>query len=582
MTAGEHPVSRLRASPFVVLWRTFVEQFVTSESAAADAHLRQAIAGVLAFLIVPGIFIVFQVLPSYHATVLRATMRGTPEVVDQFLIALGSIFVLFSTVTVGFIAAFLWDTLAFDRRDAAVLGPLPLRATTVVLSKVAALSALLLGASAVINLVTAVPFALVTGDRPGGPGPLGHLAAHLSATLGAAVFVFACAVLLRGAIGICLGGRSAAAVGSSLQFLFVSALLSVIVVIPSVTPAHFRLLEPNAMRWVPHAWFVGVFERQLGLSAPQFAPLADRAFPATLIAVLGALAVSALGFRRQMQLALVPSSSSGPLGGAPFNRWLARAIVGRDAVARATADFILYTLARNRPQRVPIAMNAAVGMAIVVAALSRAVTDLESLLRPRTAVLWIPLVLAYWLVVGLRASFFVPSEQPASWTFRFNGPAHAVAYWSAVRASTIAFVLPRMLAVIAVLVPLVGLRVAAWHALLASALLLLLVEVVALTVRHVPFTREYRAGHARLKTRWPLYLLGMFAFAYWPTQLELRLLDDPAALLLMVSAIGIGIAALEAVGRRTAARWTWDVENEAEEHSVTVLDIGGAAATGWQ
>src|SRR2546426_5216667 len=56
-----------------------------------------------------------------------------------------------------------------------------------------------------------------------------------------------------------------------------------------------------------------------------------------------------------------------------------------------------------RPQQAPIAMNTAVGLAIVVAGLSRSASDLSGLMRPRTAVLWIPLLLAYWAKIG-RAS----------------------------------------------------------------------------------------------------------------------------------------------------------------------------------
>ncbi len=62
------------------------------------------------------------------------------------------------------------------------------------------------------------------------------------------------------------------------------------------------------------------------------------------------------------------------------------------------------------------------------------------------------------------------------------------------------------------------------HAWISCAALGVLVEALALTVRHVPFTRPYPPGHARIKTRWPLYLIGMYAVAYLPVRLELRLL----------------------------------------------------------
>jgi 4-hydroxybenzoate polyprenyltransferase len=67
-------------------------------------------------------------------------------------------------------------------------------------------------------------------------------------------------------------------------------------------------------------------------------------------------------------------------------------------------------------------MTAAIGAAIVLASLTQKVRDLESLMQPRTIVLWIPLVLAYWSVLGLRAAFLVPSELPAAVTFACHGP----------------------------------------------------------------------------------------------------------------------------------------------------------------
>ena len=45
---------------------------------------------------------------------------------------------------------------------------------------------------------------------------------------------------------------------------------------------------------------------------------------------------------------------------------------------------------------------------------------------------------------------------------------------------------------------------------------MLLAEVIALTVDFIPFTRAYQPGHAKLKTLWWLYILGIYVFAYWP------------------------------------------------------------------
>lgn len=563
-----HP--RRDASPFVVLWREFFGQFFSSEWVTSDIQLRQTIIWAFAFLITPGFFLVVKVLPAY-----KFSLAVDAAVAAQILTLLGSIFVTYSMVTIGFIAVFVWDSLTFDTRDAMVLGPLPITGRTIVAAKLAALATFLIGTSLAVNVMTAIPFALATAE-PAGLIPFArYLAAHLLATVGAAVFAFAAIVMIRGLVALFAGARLAAMLGSLMQFLFVAGLLCFVVLSQEEDPAIFNAgAAPN----LPPAWFLGLFERGIELSGPGTGRLAERALVATAIAIVGATGLTILTFRRQMQLALAPAASTGPMGGARLSRLLARWLGGRDSVATATSEFILLTIARNRQQQGPIVMSAAVGVAIVAAAVSQRADGLESLMRPRTAVLWIPLVLAYWTAIGLRASFFVPSQLPGSWSFRAHGPEHAPAYWSAVRASMIGFVLPPALLLVACLVPLVGWSIAAWHALFVCVMVILLVDVVSLTIDYVPFTRPYQPGHAKLKSRWPLYLLGMYATVYWPVRAEMRSLNDPASMVTLLAVVTIAIAALEVVGRHRSRRWSVQPREDAADDLSTmiVLDIGHA------
>jgi len=333
-----------------------------------------------------------------------------------------------------------------------------------------------------------------------------------------------------------------------------------------------------ATGWLPNAWFLAVFEQLRGASGPEVILLAQRAGAALLVTVLGAVVVSVLGIRHQLRAALAPPAFAGPLESARIGRAFARLLLGRNAVARGTADFILVTIVRNRAQQAPIAICAALGAAIAIAGLSRSAHDVSLLMHPRTVVLWIPSLIGYWLAIGVRASFFVPSELPAAWAFRSNAPECRVAYWSAVRASMLALVLPPVLAVAVFLTPIIGVRLAALHAFVTCATLSLFVEVLALTVGHIPFTRPYHPGHAKLKTRWPLYLLGMYFVAYWPVRLELGLLERSTSLLTMGVCITVAVAVLDLIGRHAARRHSGDPheDSEADYSSATVLDISGA------
>ncbi len=507
---------------------------------------------VLAFLTTPGLFVMMHVAFGWEQVVAHS-----PAMIETLLAQLAALFVTHSMVSTGFLAVLVWEGLTFDRDDAMVLGPLPVRGGAVVLAKLSALAAFLVGTSVSVNLATAIPFSLITGNHLGAHGVILHFMAHLAATVGGATFVFAAIVSIRGVLTLAVGSRRAAGAGSLLQFVFVGILLWFLVAVPSAMSTHSAwVLKLTATAWLPTAWFLGVFQHLLGSSRPEFDSLAGRAFIGMGVALAGAVLVTLAGYRRQMHGVLAPDASVATFAPVRITVTIARWLAGGDAAARGIAEFIILTIARNRAQQSPIAINAAVGVAVVVAALSMHADDVPSLMRPRTLVLWIPLVMAYWLAVGVRAAFFVPVELRGGWAFAVNSPGHGTAYWSAIRGAMIAYVLPRTLAVsLIVLVPLLGWTSAVSHTVLVGALTTLLLEALAFTIEFVPFTCQYEPGHAKLRTRWPLYALGLYLFAYWPAHVSMRTAVNPVAIALMTSAAALAIVVIELLGRRLRTTW---------------------------
>jgi hypothetical protein len=560
-----------------ILFREFFSQFFVSESVTSDHQLRTAAIGVIAFLVTPGFLLPVQLSGTFEFIAIRF-----PAMLEQLIRLLATVFITYGIVAMGVIAAFTWDALGFDRRDAMVLGPLPLKATTIISAKLGALGALLLSGAALVNVTTAVPFAMIASNHTGLVAALRHFVAHTVATMCAATLVFCLLVSVRALVGMV--GERREAITSFVQFLLVSAVLCFLVLAPTmVHVTHGRRGTARAFMveipsWSPTNWFLGLYEAIRGTAGSDLRSSALIAVGLTLTSLVIAALATIAGYHRQMQLALTPSATAATKGAAPGRRALAHVIVGRDRVARATADFIIQTVVRNRPQQAPIAINTAVGLAIAVAGLSRNVGSLDALMRPRTAVLWIPLLLAYWATIGLRASFFVPSELCAAWAFQSNAPARSKAYWSAVRASSIALIVPPAVGLCLALGFVVGWRVALWHSLIVTSVLVLLLEVIVLTIDYIPFTRAYPPGHARLKLMWPVYLFGIFAVAFFPTRYEVRHLDDPAALLHLVAWFAGAIAVLEIVGRWRALKWTVTSEEEVPDglSSTIVLSLSSA------
>lgn len=565
-----------RIHPATVLFRTFFAQFFASESVASDIQLRQTLIWVLALLVAPCLVLAIELFPHFQFVAIRAIRFHDVELLDDTLEWIEALFITHSMVTLGLITVFVWDALTFDRRDAMVLGPLPLAGSAIAAAKLAALAAFLVGASLIVNVPVALLFALETSDMFGGAVFVTHFTAHLAATVGGGAFVSAAIVSFRGLVVLAAGPRAAAALAPLMQFLFVVAILSFVFLSPAVWKIpHSTLVNPDATGWLPMSWFLGMFERIRGSSRVYFMPLATRSFVALSATIVTAALVSVATFRRQMRSTLTPTARPGSIGLGATVRRLARLLSGRDPVARATADFVSVTLARSRRHQGPVAMCAAIGAAVVLASLVQKAGSLASLTRPRSLVLWIPLVLAYWTVIGLRAAFLVPSELPAAVTFAVNGPAATRAYWSGVRGAMIAWLAPPM-SVVALLVtgPLLGWQIAAWHAAVVTGMVAALIELAVMTIDRVPFTRPYATRDATLRKRWPLYFLGMYAFAYWPVRVELRFLAGRESWP-VVAVAGLALAC-HLLGCRRARRWSVETADERpiDRHDFTVLDIG--------
>jgi hypothetical protein len=175
----------------------------------------------------------------------------------------------------------------------------------------------------------------------------------------------------------------------------------------------------------------------------------------------------------------------------------------------------------------------------------------------------------------------LPTELKAAWAFRVHSQLPSASYWSGVRAAMIAFAIgPALLVDALVVAPLLGWRIAAVHALIVALAIAITAQFASLLVESVPFTRAYPPGHAKLKTRWQLYLLGMWAIAYLPVRWEMPVLNDPWGFAMLVAKGLAVLVMLEIAGRYRARRWTMPPDSElddADPEALTFLNLGPGA-----
>jgi len=158
-----------------------------------------------------------------------------------------------------------------------------------------------------------------------------------------------------------------------------------------------------------------------------------------------------------------------------------------------------------------------------------------------------------------------------------HAPEHRRSYRAAARAAMFALVAPAALIVaLAMTAALDGWADAFRHAVFVMLLIFALADVLVLTIDFIPFTRPYRPGHAKLKSRWPLYLFGAYGFSYGLVHIELMALGSDYAFGALLGATAVAIAVLELGGRKAAMKWSVDPDEGLADDSggITVLDIG--------
>jgi len=562
---------------FGILFREFFTQLFISESAVSDHQVQVAMIGVVTLLIMPGLLI-----PLHLMTAFETAAKYFPLLLSPLTRLVATVFVTFAIVAVGVIAAYAWDSLTFDRRDALVLGPQPISARTIVAAKLAALGALFVIAGGGINLLSAFPLSLFAPAHQPITATIRLFIAHVVTTMTASAFVFCGLITVRAATNAL--GRGRVIAGTLFQCALVSALLCFIVFAPaslelefqpSAPPQPIRLIGVHTQpipAWMPTHWFVALYDVIRGATDVYAPRRALVTLVLTLASAVVAVAAVAASYRQQLRLALAPARTPPQSALARIPSFVARLFAGRDRSARGLAEFMVVTLLRNRQQQTMLAMNGALGVVMILIELTRRDSDAAGLFHPSIALARIPLLIAFWLAIGLRASFFVPSQLPAAWALRANILTGPRVNHSAIRAASITMLVPPVSALASVLAILSsGWKHALWHASFVALATLLLVEVIALTVPFVPFARPYQPGHAKLKTRWPIYAFGVYLFAYVLARVE----QDYLSVELLTGFLAAGVV-LDVAGEVRSRRMDAEpgVEWDADEGRIAVLDIG--------
>jgi hypothetical protein len=458
-------------------------------------------------------------------------------------------FIATTLTVVGVIMALNWASAFPDRRDLLVLGPLPVRPSTLFLAKISALIAAPSLAILGLNIFSGLawPFLFASG-KGGFVGLLRVWPAYWITMFAAGSFVVCTVLAVQGLAANLLPRQHFLRLSAFPQAGFLCLLLSLYLLEPHLespaaltAPGNQRLLE-----WLPSYWFLGLFQQLNGSMDPAFLPLVRRAWMALEASVFGAGLVLLLSYFRIMPRIVEQPDIL------PGTRGISWPLHAGDSLKNAITLFVMRTLLRSGQHRMILSFFSGIGLAIVVGYVTLFDGWASKTTGMSIAFLIASILMLVFVIVGIRAVAAIPISLSANWIIRVTQVRPSRAYQEAVRFSWIALgVAPIWLLVSGLLLT----SSPSWQVFghLVALLLLgtLLVELCLLSFPKVPFTCSYLPGKANIHIAFWSGLVLLFQLVSTGARFESRVLNHPLNYALMILFLTMIMAALR---RLTEAR----------------------------
>ena len=534
---------------FRLLERLFSRRFFENDLLAPDIDLRPSAIFLLAALAAPPFLWTVKGVVRFGLL----SIHGY-EVVEIASWVDKSLLLMLAMVSAGIVTVLSWEALLVDRRDALILGSLPIPARLVVVAKAVAL-ARLFAVVALLNLPSL--FILSVGAYSHFSGGLvlracvAHAVAVSAASLGTSLVLTAALVTVTAIFE----GRWLRVMTVAVQSLVLVSLTGLVLGFQwgSIIGAAARAGDPDALGWMafwPPAWFVGLYQVVLGEGPGQavFSALMRPALGMSLVALCVCAPVTLLLWRRALRVLV----SAAP-GEAPGREWsMARSLpawLARPPLDRAFIQFFVAVLWRSPRHR--LAVLTATGLAIAVVLEGTLVLNA----RVPGSARWlteyvVPMLVLLCLLAIFRWLLTLPAELPASWVLGLVTPASGAIVRRALgRVLFVLTVAPTALLAWALSWWQGGILSALAHAVLMLLAGLGMVEYALTRVTFMPLATEYLPGRSNLKARWPVHAIVLLVVVPTLAAIERALLAVPGTPFVVATTIGVAVVGVAAIRR---------------------------------
>lgn len=519
---------------FRVLHRQFLLRVVDLEALSIEADIPRFLgqfAGILIFIsLMRALFALFFPPPPSRAWPVE---QGQ---ISNMLLVIG----LCSVIT--------WDATFPDRRDLAVLGPLPVRPRTILLAKLSATCGLLAIAILSLNFASSCSWALVFGGSAGYAGMARFFLSFWFTIVASAAFLYGAVLTLQGFIALLLTRKMFLRVSAALQLCAFAAFLGVYFLQPELGSLR-EMMDPanrSLLACSPTFWFFALLNQLNGSLPRELFWLAARAWIAIGIVIVGAAASLLLSYLKTMKKTVEQPDLVPGAGGL---HWTLRF---GSALHTAIVTFCLRSLARSRQHRVVFAFFLSLVFAIALSWLQHEIAAPAQ--EPiSTDFLIATFMMMSFAVLGLRGVFSLPISLNANWVLRITQLQPTQRYIAATRRALLLFGVAPILLVAALL----SLNFRPWrdvaeHLAILALLGCLFVEFALYKFDKVPFTCSYLPGKTNIQVVFWGFAFLVTLFGITGAVYEHGALHDASKYATIAGVLLIGVVGLGALNRHRA------------------------------
>ena len=564
-----------------LLTRHFLRRLLDNDLISPHGDRHETLVVLAAVVTTLGLFITFFITSDYLASFDQPPGPTAMSALgDHFLYIAGS-------MALSALAALLvWDGLALEPRDTAILGPLPIPPRVIARAKLAA--ALVFGVlfTMALNAVPSVLYpAFLTVNLRGIRllAILQLMAGHALSVVMAGVCGFFGILALRSLLRLLAGARGFERLSSLVQSTLVVGTVTAVLLAPTVHPADVRdwVSGARAPRWLaaPVLWHLAVHEtvaghvvadtpfvppprvppipslirqdhaavRAYAALRSRFPPLAQRGWLSVPL-IVGLSVLSFLWANRRLPERT--TRAAGVVRDHPVLRELVARLTGRNPETRAGFCFALQVLPRSAPHRTIAAVSLAAGLPLPLIALTRGGVHRFAIADAPLGLVAIQTMILLAVLAGLRYNAAVPAELASNWSFRLAWRGDERGYLTGVkRAALVVFASLPVAILLPLHVVLFGIAAALGHALFGLLFAAAAIDLLFLGYRRLPFACSFTPVE-NPKLVWPGIAVGFLAVTYGFAFLERWALPRPAGALALGLALAAAVATVAIVDRR--------------------------------